>query len=262
MILDGAVRPNADPVEEDIKQAEAFQDASTTTGDSRQERDLPAGTDPAKAVDVYLSMVRRSGRSRRPKAVAACLTAMRSSAPSWPVLAEPVDASDQGLTELKKGRGDTMMAWPTCTCAVIPRGTTPTATDVRAAVTCVEPAAADRPGQGGRGGPPDARGRTVHELRRVHRARSNADVFVLARPPTSKPHSIAGAGPAPTLVVSTTGDPATPYQAGVELAKELKGGLLTYQGTQHTVVFQGNAVSTTTPRSIDQRHAAAPDAKC
>lgn len=41
------------------------------------------------------------------------------------------------------------------------------------------------------------------------------------------------------LVVSTTGDPATPYQAGVDLADQLGGGLLTYEGTQHTVVFQG-----------------------
>jgi len=41
-------------------------------------------------------------------------------------------------------------------------------------------------------------------------------------------------------VVSTTHDPATPYQAGVDLAKQLGGALLTFEGTQHTVVFQGN----------------------
>ena len=42
------------------------------------------------------------------------------------------------------------------------------------------------------------------------------------------------------IVVSTTHDPATPYQAGVDLANQLKGSLLTYNGTQHTVVFQGD----------------------
>ena len=41
-------------------------------------------------------------------------------------------------------------------------------------------------------------------------------------------------------MVSTTNDPATPYQAGVDLAKQLGGALLTFEGTQHTVVFQGN----------------------
>jgi hypothetical protein len=45
----------------------------------------------------------------------------------------------------------------------------------------------------------------------------------------------------PTLVVSTTNDPATPYQAGVDLAEQLGGRLLTYEGTQHTVVFNGDA---------------------
>ena len=42
-------------------------------------------------------------------------------------------------------------------------------------------------------------------------------------------------------MVSTTHDPATPYQAGVDLANQLHGGLLTFDGTQHTVVFQGNS---------------------
>jgi predicted alpha/beta hydrolase family esterase len=44
----------------------------------------------------------------------------------------------------------------------------------------------------------------------------------------------------PILVVSTTNDPATPYQAGVDLAQQLGGTLVTFDGTQHTVVFQGN----------------------
>jgi hypothetical protein len=48
-------------------------------------------------------------------------------------------------------------------------------------------------------------------------------------------------GLAPILVVSTTDDPATPYQAGVALARELGGALLTFNGTQHTVVFEGDA---------------------
>jgi hypothetical protein len=59
-------------------------------------------------------------------------------------------------------------------------------------------------------------------------------------PATSKPHQISVQGLPPILVVSTTNDPATPYQAGVDLAKQLGGTLLTFEGTQHTVVFQGN----------------------
>ena len=59
-------------------------------------------------------------------------------------------------------------------------------------------------------------------------------------PPTSQPHLVSAPGLPPTLVVSTTHDPATPFQAGVDLAKQLGGALLTFDGTQHTVVFQGN----------------------
>jgi len=60
-------------------------------------------------------------------------------------------------------------------------------------------------------------------------------------PPTSIPHTVSAPGLPPVLVVSTTGDPATPFQAGVDLAEQLGGALLTFNGTQHTVVFQSNA---------------------
>ena len=59
-------------------------------------------------------------------------------------------------------------------------------------------------------------------------------------PPTSVPHRPTVTGLPPVLVISTTGDPATPYQSGVDLADALHGGLLTFQGTQHTAFLQGN----------------------
>jgi hypothetical protein len=62
----------------------------------------------------------------------------------------------------------------------------------------------------------------------------------LAVTPTSSPHTPVAAGLPPILVVSTTGDPATPYQAGVDLAAALQGKLLTVVGNQHTAVDMGN----------------------
>ena len=50
-----------------------------------------------------------------------------------------------------------------------------------------------------------------------------------------------GARTGADVVVSTTHDPATPYKAGVDLANQLRGSLLTFDGTQHTVVFQGDS---------------------
>ena len=60
-------------------------------------------------------------------------------------------------------------------------------------------------------------------------------------PPTSTPHSVGPAPAGSVVVVSTTHDPATPYQAGVDLARQLHAPLITYEGTQHTAVFDGNA---------------------
>ncbi len=52
--------------------------------------------------------------------------------------------------------------------------------------------------------------------------------------PTSAP------GAPPILVVSTTGDPATPYEGGVRVARRLESGVLvTNEGDGHTVVADG-----------------------
>lgn len=58
-------------------------------------------------------------------------------------------------------------------------------------------------------------------------------------PPTSTPHEASPGPPGSVVVVSTTNDPATPYQAGVNLARQLGAPLITYDATQHTVVFDG-----------------------
>ena len=59
-------------------------------------------------------------------------------------------------------------------------------------------------------------------------------------PQTSKPHEIAVQGLPRTIVVSITNDPATPYQAGVDLARQLGSALITVDGNQHTIVFSDN----------------------
>jgi hypothetical protein len=48
------------------------------------------------------------------------------------------------------------------------------------------------------------------------------------------PHVPQVDGLATPLVFSTRNDPATPYQAGVNLAKYLGGVLVTVEGTRHT----------------------------
>jgi pimeloyl-ACP methyl ester carboxylesterase len=65
---------------------------------------------------------------------------------------------------------------------------------------------------------------------------------------TTDPFSITGTPP--VLVIATTGDPATPYQWGVQLADELESAvLLTVEGDGHTAFGSGN-------RCVDQAVAA------
>lgn len=53
--------------------------------------------------------------------------------------------------------------------------------------------------------------------------------------------AISAPGAPAILVVSTTGDPATPYQNGVTVADRLGSGvLLTHEGDGHTITFQGS----------------------
>ena len=62
-------------------------------------------------------------------------------------------------------------------------------------------------------------------------------------PATGQPLSTpTNADAPPTLVISTTDDPATPYQNGVNLAKLLPNAmLLTHNGSAHTIYGQGDS---------------------
>ncbi|UXA16283.1 alpha/beta hydrolase [Mycobacterium sp. SMC-4] len=243
MILDGAIDPNADPLEADVRQAAAFQQAfDDYAADCAKSADCPLGTDPAKAVDEYHSLV-------------------------WPLVDEPAQTSDPrglsyndavvgtilplysptlwrhltvGLTELRDGRGDTMLALADLYMGRDREGHYANKTDARVAVNCVDkPAITDRA--------------TLVELDR--RTRDAAPFMSYGEftgyapmsacamwpvPRTTDQREIKVNGLAPVLVISTTNDPATPYQAGVDLARQLGGTLLTYEGTQHTVSLQGD----------------------
>ena len=242
MILDGAVDPNADQIEEEIRQAAAFQKAfDNYAADCANSPDCPLGTDPAKAVDVYKSLVdplvENPAKTRDPRGLsyndAIVGTILPLYSPSlWRHLT-------QALSELKDGTGDTMLGWPICTW-VATRGALQQLHRCPGRGQLRGQAAHHRPRQGGRTGPSHPRGGAVHELRRIHRPCAAGTCAFWPVPATGDQHEIKVTGLPPILVVSTTNDPATPYQAGVDLAQQLGGTLVTFDGTQHTVVFQGN----------------------
>ncbi|KUI23379.1 hydrolase [Mycobacterium sp. GA-1285] len=243
MVLDGAVDPNADPTEANVRQAAAFQTAfNDYAADCAKNAACPLGTDPAKANDVYHSLVDplvdKPLKTRDPRGLSYSDAIVGTILPLYsPDLWRHLT---QALSEMERGSGDTMLALADLYMGRDAQGHYNNSTDVRVAVNCVDkPAVTDR-------------AKVVEEDRRVREAApfmsygeftGHAPLGTCAFwpvPPTSEPHELEVEGLPPTLVVSTTNDPATPYEAGVELARQLGGSLVTFQGTQHTVVFQGN----------------------
>jgi pimeloyl-ACP methyl ester carboxylesterase len=243
MILDGAVDPNADPLEADIRQAAAFQTAfNDYAADCAKNPSCPLGTDPAKAVEVYKSMVDplvdEPAKTDDPRGLSYGDAIIGTILPLYsPNLWRHLT---QALSELRAGRGDTMLALADLYMGRDPEGHYNNSTDVRVAVNCVdEPPITDRD----KIIEQDKRARAAAPFMSYGDFTGNAPLGTCAFwpvPPTSEPHELKIEGLPPILVVSTTNDPATPYQAGVDLAKQLGGTLLTFDGTQHTVVFQGN----------------------
>lgn len=244
LILDGAVDPNADPIEADIRQAAAFQQAfNDYAADCATGPDCPLGTDPAKAVDVYKSLVdplvEEPAETMDPRGLsysdAIVGTILTLYSPNlWRHLT-------QGLKELsEQGRGDTMLALADLYMGRDAEGNYTNATDARIAVNCVDkPAVTDRE----KVIEQDRRLREVAPFMSYGEFTGHAPLGTCAFwpvPPTGDPHEISVEGLPPPLVVSTTNDPATPYEAGADLARQVDGTLVTYEGTQHTVVFQGN----------------------
>ncbi|MEI6253759.1 MAG: alpha/beta hydrolase [Mycobacteriaceae bacterium] len=244
MILDGAVNPDTDPIQSNIDQAAAFQKAfNDFAADCAKDSRCPLGSDPAKAVAVYHDLVdplvTKPAKTTDPRGLgysdAITGTAAAMYTPTlWSHLTE-------GLSELAKGRGDTLLDLADSYWDRDEDGHYSNANDALVAVNCVDqPQITDR----ANAIEEDRRIREVSPYSSYGQFTGNAPLDICAFwpvPPTSGPHQASAPGLPPVLVVSTTDDPATPYQDGVDLAKQLKGALLTYKGTQHTVAFEGDA---------------------
>ncbi|MBA0048486.1 alpha/beta hydrolase [Mycobacteroides sp. LB1] len=243
LILDGVIDPNADPTQADIDQIAGFQKAfDNYAADCTKNPTCPLGTDPAQTTARYRAMVdplvehpvkTRDGRGLS-HADAIIGTIMVMYSPTlW-------DTFTKALRELSEGRGDILQLLSDAYMKRDDEGHYSHAQDAQTAINCVdEPPQTDR----AKAIEKDRRIREVAPFQDYGTFTGNAPLGVCAFwpvPATSKPHPINVPGLPKLLVVSTTYDPATPYQAGVELAKQLGGGLLTYDGTKHTIVFDGN----------------------
>jgi hypothetical protein len=150
----------------------------------------------------------------------------------WPTL-------NRGLVELTQGQGNILMRLADIYYGRSPDGAYSTEMDVFQAVQCVDnPAIKDR----NVARDVDAQYRKVAPFLDTGQPPSPAldNCAFWSVPPTGGPHHPQTSGWPTVMVISTTQDPAAPYQGGVNLARDINARLLTFEGTQHTAFLQGN----------------------
>ena len=244
MVLDGAVNPSLDPITESINQIAGFQRAfDKYAADCAESAGCPLGADPAQFVSRYQQLVD-------------------------PLVARPAAASDPrglGYQDAVTGTVSALYSpryWTYLTSGLLglQRGTDPidllhladdyqqrdkdghykNRQDAFTAIRCLD---AVYPTDPAVWADADRRAREAAPFLSYGAFTGYAPRDICAMwpvPPTSTVGPATSPGPGKVVVVSTTGDPATPYQAGVDLAGQMGASLISFAGLQHTVVFNGD----------------------
>jgi pimeloyl-ACP methyl ester carboxylesterase len=241
MILDGAVDPNEDGVALQVGQAEGFQQvfedfaAWCAAPEQTAKQPCPLGADPAAATAAYQALVRPLLDQPLPLADGRVLTfgdattgtlqALYSES-LWPALSDAV-------TGLVAGDGSGLMGLADVYDGRDASGHYSNFLDAFTAISCVDGLGAI---------PDDQLQQAAEKFAAAAPFRDSGDPpaavkdpcgFWPVPPAPSAP--VAGVPGLPqVLVISTTHDPATPYEAGVNLAKALDARLLTVDGSSHT----------------------------
>ena len=241
LVLDGAVDPAQNAVDRGVAQAAGFQHAfDVFAAWCTHQPDCPLGTDPAQTTAAFKKLALpviehpvplADGRKLSYNDVTIGTVQALYATQLWAPL-------KRGLQELATGQGRILMLLADLYYGRNDDGTYSYELDAFNGVNCVDdkpitdPATALEVSKRGIAAAPfedDGHGPSS--------ARDTCAFWPV--PNTSAPHVPHPVGLPQVVVISTTGDPATPYQSGVNLAKDLGARLLTVQGTQHTVALQG-----------------------
>ncbi|MCO7191941.1 alpha/beta hydrolase [Pseudonocardia sp. McavD-2-B] len=246
MVVDGAVDPDISEAQLRLSQFEAWQKAfDDLAATCATEPDCPLGTDPARATEVFQDLTRPLLDHPAPTTDGRTLTYTDMVPAVYSSLFSPAQRPQllQGLRDLAAGRGDTLLALRDAALGRGPDGHYGGSThiDANLAVRCMD----------------NPRRTPAEQAELRDRARRAAPFLDPGRPggpthyecegwpePPSRtlPWSTDTAGLPPTLTLSLTDDPGTPYQGGVHLARALGGSLLTVEAAQHGIaLYGGNA---------------------
>ena len=243
LVLDGALDPSQSTVDRSVAQAAGFQQAFDAFAaecaqagrlparhrPERSDRGVPGDHPPARRPPAGR---RRRGRSATPTRSPGVTQALYVSS-AWPALA-------QGISALAKGDGTILLLLADLYLDRRADGSYGNAIEAFDVISCVDEQRTTDPAAIADGARRELAAAPYRDAGRgVVSARDKCAFWPV--PPTSTPHTPNVTGLAPTVVVSTTGDPATPYEAGVDLAKALGGTLLRVEGEQHGAVLAGSS---------------------
>lgn len=216
MVLDGAVDPTK-PLLTGFDEgfSTAFDDYAT---ECAKDADCPLGTDPTvarQALDaLFEPLIANPARTSDGRGLS--YTDAQQGHGLFLYSAETWDLLTKALKQVANGRGDILLDAADYVYSRRPDGTYGNRQEIILAVRCVD-------------SPPAPAGAPDEPL---------DPCAIWPVPPTGAPHEITVKGLPEIVVVSTTKDPATPHEGGIELARQLDATLITYEAAQHGVALR------------------------
>ncbi|WP_187583146.1 alpha/beta fold hydrolase [Gordonia sp. OPL2] len=245
VVLDGVVDPDGDPVDAALAQLGGFGRAfDAFAADCVRRAGCPLGSRADQAVQRYREML----APLRVSPVAVGDRTLSQGDAETATVAALYRQSTWGrlrgaLAGLARGEGSDLLALADSAEGRMPGGGYDATSDAFLAITCADDTrVADR----ARWDDYDARARRAAPFRDDGRGtgrgpRGICDHWTPAARPPGAALPVGGwRSDAPALVVVTAGDPATPYAAGIEWARENGAGVVTVRGQDHTAVFRGD----------------------
>ncbi|MGV0743084.1 alpha/beta hydrolase [Mycolicibacterium sp. XJ870] len=240
MLLDGAIDPNQGTVERRVGAYAGFQRSFEQMAEfCATQVDCPLGDDPAKATEAFHEIARPLYGQPVPalnsdldfdEAIGGVISGLYTEA-AWPRIIN-------GLTQLQQGRGDELLQLGYDFSLRDAEGRWPNLAEALYAINCMdEERLSEEQGTALRAAIFDA-APFMDPGFALTGARDGCEQWP-TEPTLGFPYAADIVGLPPTLVVSITGDPATPHAGGVKLAETLGSALLTVEGEGHTIVMAG-----------------------